>query len=623
MAQAMGRWGPDGTSVLTDGSAVLGFAGLAVTPESLHERMPLRDESRGILFAAAARLDNRDELCDCFGIPLPERETVPDGRLVLEAWRAWGEACPTRLFGDWSLAVWDKKRRCLFLARDQLGQTGLYYYHSSSLLAFASDPEGLFALKGIERSIEERYLASYLTVFPLTAAEETCWRNVRQLLSGSCMVVSPDGSRTRRYWEMKPRSVLDARPDDYVGGFLERYRAAVKARLRSRRPVGSTLSCGLDSGSVTALAARMLKEQGQGLTAFTSVPLYRADHLVSGARADEWPLARTVSQWYDNIEHHAVDASSISPLRGIERAVSITRQPQHAASNEYWLMAIQAAARERGIGVMLTGQLGNGGVSWSGGRDRILYLFLRGKWDEGMKAMARWKRRNGCSWIRAITGQVVKPLLRPYYKRSRQFLSAPRWGDYSAIHPDFASRIGLLEAMKAEGHDPAFSRTVEPFEERYLTLVRNGIMAGPLWHVMGTAFGMEVRDPTADIALLEYCLNVPEEQYTFDGGRRMLIRRAMEGVLPPEIQWNTVRGRQGADVSYRILHHREEMDAALDRLAANPLVTSYLDVVLMRSIFDELKEEVTPQRAVRAAGTLLRGVMCGCFLEDASGSRSA
>jgi len=94
-------------------------------------------------------------------------------------------------------------------------------------------------------------------------------------------------------------------------------------------------------------------------------------------------------------------------------------------------------------------------------------------------------------------------------------------------------------------------------------------MVGPIWHVMGAAFGLEVRDPTADIRLLEYCLSVPGEQDTLGGGERMLIRRAMEGLLPTEVQWNKIRGRQAADVALRLLRHPEEMEAVLGRLAVH------------------------------------------------------
>lgn len=620
MGRAMERWGPDGVTHAYHGSAMLGFANLAITPESLHESMPLRDEQEGVLFTAAARLDNRDELCDLFGIPMAERPALADTELVRRAWRKWGEDAPARLFGDWSFAAWDNRNRRLFLARDHLGNTALYYVHRSPFFAFSSDPEGLFALPEIERRINEKQIASYLAFVPLGGEDDTCWMDVQRLPSAFTLRITPQDIRRRRFWSIEhvPAQKLGS-DDDYLAGFLEHFRTAVTCRLRSRFSVATTLSAGLDSGSVTALAAEALGNEGRRITAFTSVPVFPAAHLVPGALADEWPLASAVAARYGNIEHCAVDAASVTPLDGIERSVRLLRQPMHAAANKFWIMSVHDQARERGIGVMLTGQLGNGGVSWSGGQDRIFHLFASGRWDEGIRAMVQWKRWNGRSWFRTVAGRLVKPLVAPHWSRCTGMLQrVPPWSGYAAINPDFASRVALFEAVKSANHGPTFSGPVEPFEERRLSIVRNGTVVGPLWHSIGAAFRMDVRDPTADVRLLEYCLGVPAEQDTYGGGERMLIRRAMEGLLPPEVQWNRMRGRQAADVVLRLLNHRDEMNRVLQRLGANSDVSSYLDLEVMSRAWDDLQAEATPSTSGRASTMLLRGVMCGCFIEDAA-----
>lgn len=620
MSRAMERWGPDGVFTASGQAGVVGFARLAITPESVHESMPSRPCGTGALFTAAARLDNRDELCDAFGITAGERGTVPDGELAKRAWLAWGEDAPDRLFGDWSYAAWDPLTRTLFLARDHLGNTGLFYCFRPPLFAFSSDPEALFSLDGVERRVSERHIASYLAIFPLGKPEDTCWEGVFRLLPASCLKAGPRGLEARRYWDMGDVPTEEGRrDDDCVAGFLERYREAVTVRLRSRRPVGASLSAGLDSSSVTALAAQALGGEGRTLKAFTSVPLHEASRLAPGTLADEWPLASTVARRYGNIDHTAVDASGVSPLQGIERAVALSRAPQHAAANEYWIMALHDAAREQGLGVMLTGQLGNGGVSWSGGQGRIFWLFAEGRWGEGLDALARWKERTGSSWVGALAGQLIRPWLRPSFKRLQSRLrGAPRpWSEYAPIRPDFAFRMGLEQAMEEARHDTTFSALPHPREQRRLTLMRNGAMAGPIWHVTGAAFGMDVRDPTADARLLRYCLGLPGCQDTFGGGERMVIRRAVEGLVPPEVQWNTVRGRQGVDVALRLLCFPGEMENVLARLEGNGQTAAYLDLPRMRGAWRALQDRITPYTAWQASTLLLRGIMCGCFIEQA------
>jgi asparagine synthase (glutamine-hydrolysing) len=96
----------------------------------------------------------------------------------------------------------------------------------------------------------------------------------------------------------------------------------------------------------------------------------------------------------------------------------------------------------------------------------------------------------------------------------------------------------------------------------------------------------------------------------------MLVRRAMDGLLPPEVQWNTIRGRQAADVALRLLDHRDEMNAVLARMATASIVTNYIDLAALRSAWEALETQVTSETAQQATTLLLRGVLAGLFLQQ-------
>ena len=299
-----------------------------------------------------------------------ERPTVADGRLVALAFARWREDAPEHLFGDWSFAAWNGRERRLFIARDHLGNTGLFYCHKPPFFAFASTPRAILALPEFSVRLDEWRLARYLAIFPgdETERSRTFWEDVRLLLPAHQLTVTPHALKLRKYWRIEDAPVVHlASDEEYIDGFLDHFRRAVRVRLRANRPVGAQLSAGLDSGSVTALAAEALQNEGKTLTAFTSVPLYPAAHLVPGALADEWPLAHTFARKYDHIEHIPIRAEGISPLRAVHEGLRICGHPLHAAANLYWILAIHDEARRRGLGVLLTGQMGNGGISWSGG----------------------------------------------------------------------------------------------------------------------------------------------------------------------------------------------------------------------------------------------------------------
>lgn len=228
MKKAMTRWGPDGLTTITEGSAMMGFANLAITPESIHDALPVSDQQSGILFTAAARLDNRDELSDLFGIIAAERPTLPDSHLVLHAWRKWGTDAPAHLFGDWSFAAWDSRQRSLFLARDQLGNTGVYYYCQPPFFAFSSSLQALLTLDFLDKQINEEKLASYLTLIPMGKANETYWKGIHRLPGGFCLTATSHGHKTQQYWDISAiPTVSGMKDEEYVSGFLYHYRKAV------------------------------------------------------------------------------------------------------------------------------------------------------------------------------------------------------------------------------------------------------------------------------------------------------------------------------------------------------------------------------------------------------------
>ena len=308
----------------------------------------------------------------------------------MRAFQKWEEDCPEHLYGDWAYAAWDSSQRRLLLARDHLGMTGLYYFYQFPVFAFASASEALFASGQIQRQLNESKLARFLTFFHIEDDSETIWKGVENLLPGRSLVVSPKGLKIHRYWRIENSTSVNPRSDgECLDGFLHLYRAAVRSRLRSVRPIAISLSSGLDSASVTALAAEASPHRGQRLVAFTSVPVHPAEHLFPAGRVDEWALAHAIVEPFPHIEHVPIRAEAITPIGGIKRVLNILHTPMHAAVNAFWVIAVLDEARSRGVGVLLNGQLGNGSVSWGGGRDRIFTLFSRGDFDSAWKSLDR------------------------------------------------------------------------------------------------------------------------------------------------------------------------------------------------------------------------------------------
>ncbi len=608
MSGAMRHWGGDGGGEWHNGGAGFGQRQLAVTAEALLERQPLVCEDE--VFIAAARLDNRTELRREMAIPgdIP----LPDSELMHQAWRRWGEACLAHFVGDWAFAVWNRHSKRLFVARDHGGNTDLLYYHAHGLFAFSSGLLGLFALPEIPRRPAPMKVARTLVVWLSYEPEATAFQGILSLLPGHWLSLDAGQLSIRRYWypEQLPELIL---PDDtaYEEAFLEVYNTAVAACLHSTRPIAATLSGGLDSGSVCALAAWQLAARGQRLRAYTAVPQYLPSGADAKHRGNEWELAQATAAHSGHIDLTAIRAENISIMDSLERTLTITNIPQHAASNFHWILAILDAAQAQGAGVLLTGQNGNATVSLAG-KGSLQPCLVRGDWRGVYQAL---RDMSANPW-QALKWQVIKPLALPLLHQWRSWQSRnnahPPWVGYSAIHPEFAKQLKLEENMRASGYSPTFTRNNPPIQT-YFRMVSLG--AGSGWPAFGAAYQLEVLDPTLDRRVVEFCWKIPNRQYCRGGERRWLLRRALRTFMPDTVLDDRRKGLQAADIGRRVVAQQAEIVAVLDQLQKHPVAVAWLDIPRMRAVLASLSHEVTVKNTTQAGTILLLGIGVGLFLQ--------
>ena len=583
MRGPMAYWGPDGGGTWREGGAGLGQLVALRTPEDEHESGPVQLES-GTVVAPAGRLDNRGELCRELAV---QAAHTADGHLIALAYERWGEQAFPRLLGDWSLAAWHPRERKLVLARDHYGQTALYYHRRGGSLAFASSLKGLLALPEVPRRLNELQLARSLTLEVADGAA-TLYEGVQRVPTAHAVTFGESGLRAREYWSlMDVPEVRLASDGDYVERLLDLLGEAVRTRLRSRGPLATTLSAGLDSSAITALAARELGETP--LTAYTARPAYpEVAGEMPDALVDEWPGAQLVAARYPNIEHVPVHARSVTPLGAIEHSLDIHDEPEHALPNLPWIDGLLDAAHSAGARVLLTGQYGNGSISWPGDPRAVLHALAAGNARSAAHRLRHLSRASRYGWAGAVWRGVVQPArsIVAAERMRRDPARRPTWRS-SVIAPHFAERIGLRDDARANGWDPEFSRA--SLRERRLSYLLPGMLpTGTWWHQRSAAHGIEMRDPTADVRVLEFCVGTPDEQFARDGHDRWLIRRALERLVPPEVAWNTRRGAQAADIAHRLRADAAATAAAVESVAASGEAREYLDVQKLRSSWDRV-----------------------------------
>ncbi len=618
MRDSMAYWGPDGSSVWQEGHVGLGHLMLFNTPEARYESLPLHHSASGVVLTAHARIDNRDELISDLGLTATE-SAIPDGELILRSYLRWGEECVQHMIGDWAFAAWDLRQRKLFLARDHYGISGICYCRQPRFFAFASSIKGLLALPQVPQRPDLFRVAQLLTSWRGDGLQ-TAYEEIVRLPPAHTLTVTTDKVQVRRYWSPENLPPLRLKSDEeYVQAFMEVYTEAVRCRLPTpasgewEKGVGATLSSGLDSGSVCALAARELRARGERLPVFTSVPLYQTEGLTGPNRyGDESPLVEADRQFIGNLDVHYIRAENVSLLAGMEHDLELHDSPTHAAGNMFWIYALLQAAQQQGLGVLLTGQCGNGIISWAGTIENFWPLILTGEWQ----TLWRKAKRSGLTPWKVIRRHLLRPVVEPprrVFRNAPGLLREP-WAAYSAISLPFARSLDLKRRMAAGGHDPTFTPTADPLQARLNLILPGATTIGALWAENGPAYGLEVRDPTMDKRLMEFCLAIPNEQYCLNGQDRALIRRAMKGLLPDEVRLNTRYGQQAADLGHRIIATLPEMQAMMARLEQSALAREVLDLPKMKRVLQALQKEVNATTTEQCMTILTRGMMAGMFL---------
>jgi len=576
----------------TEGPAGLAHRLRRFTPEDAFETQPLHGADGRLVLVADARLDNREELGRTFGIPPGALQRMPDSALILKAYEKWGRAFPEHLLGAFGFALWDRAEQRLVLGRDHFGRRSLFYYQSARVVAFASSLTGLLRLREVPRRLNEPKVADYLlrmTVDP----DETFFADVRRLPLAHTMTVEARRTERRRYRALDPkREVRFQRDEDYAEALRDVFTEAVRCRLRSAYPVGSHLSGGLDSSSVTCVAAGLLRERGERLTAFSAVPPEGfVNPFETRAEADERPYIDAVLARYGNIDGVQVITGEESFLANLYEGFDAAGAPLSNVQNRVWAEAIQEEAARRGVRVLLTGQGGNITVSWHG---RLLFpeMFWRGQWGR----LGRMLRVSAVAQERSVGELFRKQVIVPTLPGAVR-----RWGASSLrgrtdvllkrayINPEFARRIRLVERVQRSSFRNPWRVELPNSRRRRVEFFAAGPIqdGADLLAAWRDGYGVELRDPTLDKRVVELCLAIPSEQYiAYQGkahaGERMLLRRAMANTLPPLVAGRTTRGVQAANWFQAFDRVYDTLWRAVERFEASPTARSLLDLPRMQ-----------------------------------------
>jgi asparagine synthase (glutamine-hydrolysing) len=473
------------------------------------EHDQLVNEPAVICLWSAGFLANRAELHRRYALS-PE---ASDSEILLAAYRQEGTTAGQRLVGPFAWVIWDGPRQQLVAGRDRMGACHLYYVTTDHTFAIAHQVEQLLPWLPPPPQPNPRSLVAHLNGLPLLPGE-THYADIHALDPGSFLIAGRDRVETGRYWQLQPQPTLKLPSDD---AYAEAHRAILDKVIGDYldpRPMGITLSSGLDSTTIAATLKGV--QPSADLTAFSWITPELPE-------ADESEYIKAVWQTLD-MPGVAIYADQHWPLSAAEGIHTYRSSPFYNYYTDLWAATFQAM-QQHGIRVAFTGMSMD--FQFGGHHYAYLELLLTGQWLELYRQTKVIRTFSPYNWRKLLWRMLLRPAIWAFFPRRQQAIKLPvPW-----LTPTFA------EIYNQSFRPPALAFSRRPASRE----IREWI--GGLWppqvveqnNRQAAEYGIALYHPLIDHRLLEYALSLPLPQTIRAGRSKVIVRHALRGRLPDSI----------------------------------------------------------------------------------------
>ena len=474
----------------------------------------------GVVILGWLRIDNRNELISQLRHQHPGC-SESDHHTVVAAYLHWGQAFVERLIGDFSLVIYDPRTRKLLLARDQIGARPLYYYQDDSVFLFATSISIITALgDSLELALSEQWLANYL----LNCShdwQQSPYQKISKVPPAHFIEHCNHDLRQVRYFDFNPEPYLNLASDaDYVEAYQEILNEAVRCRSISDFPVGAESSGGMDSSTITALAARYITDPKNNFHTFAFAICEREPECIFAvSQATPMKATHVVSQGPPINNIHANTWNKFMQHVGTpcEHFSSLSHAP---------LLEI---AQTMGVRNMLSGF----------GGDEFVTAYA------ALTRVELWEKKLLSDWVALYPGNAVTAPLRAlkwlyrYRKNSNCFETATAAAKATAriwqtrlLNNTVCKQYSLHQRLINRSNYDAGYTSVNDFalNDRWSPSMSARMENCSLF---AAGYGIEYSWPLLDLRLVNFFLSVPSQQKLGPKGvSRYLHRRSIKGVVP-------------------------------------------------------------------------------------------
>jgi asparagine synthase (glutamine-hydrolysing) len=516
LAETTKRYAPDGTFTDVGGRVGMGFQPFHTTERSRLETQPLIDFQNNML-VLDGRLDNYRELREALNI---DNSDIADSGLILAAFRKWGETCFSRFVGDWALAIWSARDHTLYLARDHAGTRTLFFQEVNGDFRWSTYLETFFT-PGSTGAIDAEYVARFVTALPIR--DLTPYKGIHAVPPAHYLIVQENKITRRAHWNwMADSTIRYSSATQYDDNFLDLLKTAVQRRTAPGDPALAHLSGGMDSTSVVRVSDLIRQSQSPGAELIDTLSFYDD----SEPNWNEKPYFSLVEARRGKAGIHvnaaAVD-QSFEPADRAECTYLFPGADSHSISQE---RHFEKLISEHGYRVIVAGTGGDevlGGVPTP--LPELANYLVSGDLRRLIPRAIQWclAKRTPLVHMLLETASFTLGLYRTPHSNKQ---TIPPWvpAQFRKAALDFdrkdfsrCRRLGIRPSTVANGL--AWWSVQETLPHRFPTFLTR----------------REYRYPYLDRDLVDFLFRVPREQLVAPGRRRLLMRRALTGIVPVEI----------------------------------------------------------------------------------------
>jgi asparagine synthase (glutamine-hydrolysing) len=542
MRETLAHRGPDdrGAWRSPDGRVALGHRRLSIVDLSPAGHQPMSNESGDVWIVYNGEVYNHEELRRELEASGHTYRSRTDTETVLHLYEEIGARCVERLDGMFAFAIWDGRRRELFMARDRIGVKPLYYRLTPEGLLFASEVRAILEHPAVSPELDEESFFHYLT-FAFTPAPKTMYAGISKLAPAEHMTVRADGSvRRELYWTpfsadatATASSMSDTEAEEHVLGLL---RSSVRKRMMSDVPCGVFLSGGVDSSTNVALMAEVSSEP---VRTYSIAPEQYSAY-------DELDYARSVAEWCGS-NHHEIKIDLQDLLGFLPQLPAYQDEPlsDWTGISQYFVTKL---ARETGTIVVQVGEgadeIFHGYRGYAQHRHFVLpfqRLLPKAARVLAARAAVSASQRTGRFTRHTDALQDAADNSIPYRGgglcfrgplKDELLLDSHRFSDSYAIPEGHWRQAEMLQPNADVFQKISYLELKQRLSELLLMRMDRVTMA----------CSVEGREPFLDHRLVEFVMALPPRLKYRRGVGKVVLKRAVRDLLPPEV---TSRKKQG------------------------------------------------------------------------------